>query len=243
VRRAVKLARLDMRPESQREWLYVVRGRPDEALLLAAEYARREGLYDRAINTAERTSARHDYGLRYLMPFREQFAAAAQEQAVDVRLLFGIARQESRFRAGHRVLGGAVGLMQLMPPTAQWVAKQLNRADYPSVADIRCRAQYAVRRVLFQVLAGEARSDAAARRRRVQCRAGPRAGLARRDSARRRRLGRDDSVQRDPRLCEEGSRQRDDLRPLARSGQRAARPRLGTVQPRGRRGDRRHELS
>ena len=55
VRRAVKLAQLDMRPESQREWLYVVRGLPDEALLLAAEYARREGLYDRAINTADRT--------------------------------------------------------------------------------------------------------------------------------------------------------------------------------------------
>ena len=28
IRRAVKLAQLDMRPESQREWLYVVRGRP-----------------------------------------------------------------------------------------------------------------------------------------------------------------------------------------------------------------------
>ena len=28
-----------MRPESQREWLYVVRGLPDEALLVAAEYA------------------------------------------------------------------------------------------------------------------------------------------------------------------------------------------------------------
>ena len=80
IRRAVKLAQLDMRPESQREWLYVVRGQPDETLLLAANYARSEGLYDRAINTAERTTARHDFGLRYLMPFRPQFAAAAQEQ-------------------------------------------------------------------------------------------------------------------------------------------------------------------
>ncbi len=144
VRRAVKLARLDMRPESQREWLYVVRGRPDESLLLAAEYARREGLYDRAINTAERTSARHDYGLRYLMPFREQFAAAAQDNAVDVALLFGIARQESRFAADIVSSAGAVGLMQLMPPTAQWVAKQLNRADYrPSqISDAGLNTQF-----------------------------------------------------------------------------------------------------
>ena len=144
IRRAVKLAQLDMRPESQREWLYVVRGQPDETLLLAANYARSEGLYDRAINTAERTTARHDFGLRYLMPFRPQFAAAAQEQAVDVALLFGIARQESRFASDIVSSAGAVGLMQLMPPTAQWVAKQLNRADYrPSqISDAGVNTQF-----------------------------------------------------------------------------------------------------
>jgi soluble lytic murein transglycosylase len=144
VRRAVKLAQLDMRPESQREWLYVVRGLPDEALLVAAEYARREGLYDRAINTAERTSTRHDFGLRYLMPFGPQFATAAQEHAVDAALLFGIARQESRFVADIVSSAGAVGLMQLMPPTAQWVAKQLKRSDFrPSqISDVAINTEF-----------------------------------------------------------------------------------------------------
>ena len=144
VRRAVKLAQLDMRPESQREWLYIVRGLPDEALLVAAEYARREGLYDRAINTAERTSTRHDFGLRYLMPFRPQFTTAAQEHAVDAALLFGIARQESRFVADIVSSAGAVGLMQLMPPTAQWVAKQLKLADFrPSqISDVAINTQF-----------------------------------------------------------------------------------------------------
>jgi len=144
VRRAVKLAQLDMRPESQREWLYVVRGLPDQALLMAAEYARREGLYDRAINTAERTSSRHDFGLRYLMPFRSQFVTAAAEHAVDAALLFGIARQESRFVPDIVSAAGAVGLMQLMPPTAQWVAKQLNRSDFrPSrISDVALNTQF-----------------------------------------------------------------------------------------------------
>jgi soluble lytic murein transglycosylase len=144
VRRAVKLAQLDMRPESQREWLYIVRGLPDEALLVAAEYARREGLYDRAINTAERTSTRHDFGLRYLMPFRPQFTTAAQEHAVDAALLFGIARQESRFVADIVSSAGAVGLMQLMPPTAQWVAKQLKLTDFrPSqISDVAINTQF-----------------------------------------------------------------------------------------------------
>jgi soluble lytic murein transglycosylase len=144
VRRAVKLAALDMRSESQREWLSVVRGLPDDALLLAAEYARREGLYDRAINTAERTSTRHDFTLRYMTPFRAEFAAAAEDNAVDLSLLLGIARQESRFAADIVSSAGAVGLMQLMPPTAKWVAKQLNRADYrPSqISEASVNAQF-----------------------------------------------------------------------------------------------------
>jgi len=130
IRRALKLAQLDMRPESQREWLYVVRGLDDDALLLAADYARRNGLYDRAINTAERTTARHDYGLRYMMPYRTEFDAAARAQNIDTEILYGIARQESRFVPDIVSSAGAVGVMQLMPGTARWVAKQLARPDY-----------------------------------------------------------------------------------------------------------------
>ena len=55
--------------------------------------------------------------------------------------------------------------MQLMPPTARWVAKQLNRADYRPSQIADAGDQHAVRRVLFQVLARPARSDAGARRR------------------------------------------------------------------------------
>jgi peptidoglycan lytic transglycosylase len=144
VKRVVKLTELDMRGEAQREWIYVVRGMSDEALLLAAEYARRQGLYDRAINTADRTAAHHDFALRYLIPYREQFDAAARDQAVDEALLLAIARQESRFAADIASAAGAIGLMQLMPPTARWVAKQLNRDDYrPSrIADVQINTQF-----------------------------------------------------------------------------------------------------
>ncbi len=130
VRRVVKLAQLDMRAESVREWYYVVRGLADDDLLLAAEYARRAGLYDRAINTAERTQSRHDFALRYLAPYRDEFDAAARANAIDVALLYGIARQESRFIVDIVSSAGAVGLMQLMPGTARWVAKKMNQDDY-----------------------------------------------------------------------------------------------------------------
>jgi soluble lytic murein transglycosylase len=130
VRRVQKLLELDLRAEALREWFYVVRNQTDENLLLAGEYARRAGLYDRAINAAERTATRHDYGLRYLTPFKPEFTAAARDQGVDEALLYGIARQESRFVPDIVSSAGAVGLMQLMPGTARWVAGKLAHTDF-----------------------------------------------------------------------------------------------------------------
>ena len=138
VKRVLKLAQLDLRPEMLREWAQIVRGADDDTLLAAADYARRQGLYDRAINTAERTGSRHDFGLRYLTPYRSEFGSAARDHAVDEALLFGIARQESRFVADIVSSAGAVGLMQLMPATARWVARELKRSDFrpDRIADV-----------------------------------------------------------------------------------------------------------
>jgi len=144
VRRAIKLAALDMRAESRREWISVIAGQNDEGLLLAADYARRVGLYDRAINTAERTSLRHDYTMRYMTPWPSEFAAAARDHNIDEELLYAIARQESRFAPDIVSSAGAVGLMQLMPGTARWVAKQLARADFDSthIAQVDLNTQF-----------------------------------------------------------------------------------------------------
>jgi soluble lytic murein transglycosylase len=144
VKRAVLLARFDLRLESLREWSYAIRGLDDNALLQAAEFARRAGLYDRAIFTAERASSHVDFGVRYMTPYRPQFTAAAREQGIDEELLYGIARQESRFIADIVSGAGAVGLMQLMPGTARWVAKQLAVSDYSParIADVEMNTQF-----------------------------------------------------------------------------------------------------
>jgi soluble lytic murein transglycosylase len=83
-------------------------------------------------------------GLRYLAPYRAQFAAAAREQGIDLELLYGIARQESRFVADIVSSAGAIGLMQLMPATARWVAKKLAIGDYsPSrIAEVDLNTQF-----------------------------------------------------------------------------------------------------
>lgn len=130
VQRVIRLTALDLRSEAQREWVYVVRGLGDDGLLLAAEVARRRGLHDRSINTAERTQRRHDFSLRYPTPYRAEIGTAARDNQIDEALAFGLARQESRFVADIMSSAGAVGLMQLMPATARWVARQIGRADY-----------------------------------------------------------------------------------------------------------------
>ena len=130
VQRVLKLTAFDLRPEALREWIYVVREQDDDALLLAAEFARRNGLYDRSINTAERTQRRHDFALRYQTPYRKEIGEAARETSLDEAWVFGLARQESRFVSDIVSSAGAVGIMQLMPPTAKWVARQTGRSNF-----------------------------------------------------------------------------------------------------------------
>jgi len=125
IRRALALYRLGLRFEGHREWFWAIATMDDRQLLATAEFARRNELWDRAINTAERTRSVHDFSLRYLAPYRDRFRSYAQEHGLDEAWVFGIARQESRFISDARSSAGAMGLMQLMPATARWVAGKL----------------------------------------------------------------------------------------------------------------------
>ncbi|MDR1351085.1 MAG: lytic transglycosylase domain-containing protein [Zoogloeaceae bacterium] len=128
--RALALLRLDLRIEGVREWNWSIRDMNDRQLLAAAHFAYERQVYDRAINAAERTSEQHDYALRFLAPFASQVRPAAHEQALDDAWVYGLMRQESRFIVQAKSSAGASGLMQLMPTTAKWVAKQIGLKDY-----------------------------------------------------------------------------------------------------------------
>lgn len=51
--------------------------------------------------------------------------AAADEFGVEKALVYAVIRTESKFRPQAKSHAGAVGLMQLLPETAEWVAKSL----------------------------------------------------------------------------------------------------------------------
>lgn len=83
IRRAMALFRVDLRTEGVREWNWTLRGMDDAKLLAAAEFARQNEIFDRAINTADRTLALHDFSMRYLAPFREHVEPKARALQLD----------------------------------------------------------------------------------------------------------------------------------------------------------------
>ncbi len=130
IERALAFFRLDMRLEGIREWNWALRGMSDRQLLAAADLAKRQQIWDRAINTADKTKAEHDYSLRFLAPYGDTVRPAAQNQSLDDAWVYGLMRQESRFITNAKSTVGASGLMQLMPATAKWVARKIGLRDF-----------------------------------------------------------------------------------------------------------------
>ncbi|HVL36166.1 MAG TPA: transglycosylase SLT domain-containing protein [Burkholderiales bacterium] len=128
--RAIELIRLGIRTEGVREWLFNIRSFSDHELIAAAELAHRAAIYDRAIHTADRTKAVHNFALRYPAPFHEVFRESAQSHGLDEAWVLGLVRQESRFIADARSSAGAAGLMQLMPRTAKYMATRIGMRGY-----------------------------------------------------------------------------------------------------------------
>jgi soluble lytic murein transglycosylase len=125
IQRALALYRIGLDNEALREWIWAIKGLDDRDLLAAAEVARIANEPDRAINTANRTAQLHDFAQRYPVPHREAMAAATRQWGMDEAMMYAIIRQESRFMPEARSRVGATGLMQLMPTTARWVARQI----------------------------------------------------------------------------------------------------------------------
>lgn len=128
--RALALYRIDLRAEATREWLWTIRGMDDRKLLAAAELARRNEAWDRAISTADRTVVAHDFSVRYLAPYREVLAEKARSRDLEESWVLGVVRQESRFISGAKSSTGATGLMQVMRPTAKWAAQRMHLRNF-----------------------------------------------------------------------------------------------------------------
>jgi soluble lytic murein transglycosylase len=126
--RALQLIDLGLRSEGVREWNFSLRGMSDRALLAAAQEACDREVWDRCINTSERTKAEIDVAQRYPTPHRTELMREARAANLDAAYVYGLIRQESRFVLDARSHVGAAGLMQVMPATAKWTAKKVGMA-------------------------------------------------------------------------------------------------------------------
>jgi soluble lytic murein transglycosylase len=126
--RALQLIALGLRSEGVREWNFSLRGMGDRELLAAAALACEREVWDRCINTSDRTRTEFALEQRYPMPFKPQVVAQARDIGLDPAYVYGLIRQESRFILDARSHVGASGLMQLMPATARWTARKIGLA-------------------------------------------------------------------------------------------------------------------
>jgi soluble lytic murein transglycosylase len=137
--RALKAISIGLRSEGVREWNYSTNltnsagqagGMNDRELLAAAQYACEREVWDRCINTSERTKTVIDFDQRFPMPFRNSVVKRAGDINIDPAYVYGLIRQESRFIMDARSHVGASGLMQVMPATARWTAKKLGMMGF-----------------------------------------------------------------------------------------------------------------
>ena len=133
--RALYAIQIGLRSEGVREWNYSTNlhergGLDDRGLLAAAERACQAEVWDRCINSSERTKGVIDFETRFPMPFKSAVLARTKQIGLDPAYVYGLIRQESRFIMDARSGVGASGLMQVMPATAKWTAKKIGMSDF-----------------------------------------------------------------------------------------------------------------
>lgn len=128
MQRASEFYQLGLIPEARREWSYATKKMNPDELAQAALLAKRWGWYERAIITAAKGGHWDDLELRFPTPYRSQVVDSARRQQLDASWVYGVIRQESAFMADAKSGAGALGLMQLMPATANDTARLL---DWP----------------------------------------------------------------------------------------------------------------
>jgi soluble lytic murein transglycosylase len=135
LQRALYAIQIGLRSEGNREWNYHTHlfkpgGMNDRELLAAADLACQRQVWDRCINTSDRTRDIIDFDQRFPMPLRETVVRRAGEIRLDPAYVYGLIRQESRFVMDARSHVGASGLMQVMPATAKWTAKKIGLTSF-----------------------------------------------------------------------------------------------------------------
>jgi len=135
VRRATELYAVGDRINARREWYRLLPGLSEREKAIAASLATEIGWTSQAIRTANAAALRDALELRFPEPYTDEFQRVSHVTTVPDDFLFAVARQESLFDPRARSSANARGLMQLIHPTAERVARRIG-LDEPSTSDL-----------------------------------------------------------------------------------------------------------
>lgn len=122
--RAFELYAVGLPKQARREWTAALDGADPETLKLAVDLAYRRGWYDRAVFTFNTGDALRYYEQRFPLAGQDGLVPQAQQAGIDPSWAYAILRAESAWMADARSGADARGLMQLLPSTAELVAKR-----------------------------------------------------------------------------------------------------------------------
>jgi soluble lytic murein transglycosylase len=100
-----------------------------QAIDKIAKLEDRETAQEQAEYKALKQQTAYWYAL-YPFPYLDLIENSSKTNKINPLLVTALIRQESRFETDVKSVVGATGLMQLMPTTAAWVAKQINLTNY-----------------------------------------------------------------------------------------------------------------
>jgi peptidoglycan lytic transglycosylase len=122
--RTRELLLCEMQSEANSEWRAALDAIDRDSQVQAVRLASSWGWHLPAIATAAKLGLFDDYDLLYPRPYDDEVRRAAANTRLPPSLIYAIIRQESLYRADAASSAGALGLMQLLPSTAQATARR-----------------------------------------------------------------------------------------------------------------------
>ena len=81
--------------------------------------------------------------IRHPLEYEEEIYLYSEEFGVDPFLIMGLIHTESAFDSQAESYAGAMGLMQIMPDTGEWLAEKMNIEDFST--DMLLTADFSIR--------------------------------------------------------------------------------------------------
>jgi len=122
--RARELYSLGRHQKARAEWQFSTQRMTDIEKHAAASLALHWELPNWSILALAKAQNKNDLALRFPVVYTRQILNEAKRNTLDPAWILAVTRQESAFMPNARSSAGALGLMQLMPGTAQLVARK-----------------------------------------------------------------------------------------------------------------------